>query len=392
MKRRQFLISAGVSAGTTLWKGKGAMANESSAKEFLARIQAPVSDRVLALPGFTSLEFRTALPEGLDWFESPEPVVSVEDTGMFTKFDRIWLGYRPEERDRLQVSVYCARIIPERVALATDYARLLAQKWGPNNYGVYGGEINFGEVMTGEDDSGFQRRTRISIWRRGLDLLILRMDTTLEDFTTTSAKMATMIGSVNFVTEVNDPIVESLRFHELTLPSGGVFKYPLPSHWKLFGRENAGAIPVSGDIWLDKADMGGNSAIGIFTADVPRANSSENAPLQETATIFSELMMENLLPQAEYSRKSMAANRVLGFKDDTAQGFFIERLDWPNGRKQGSVGFFMLVEGNIVGYSSLSAYPDSDEAIAISMHANYVNGLVLDALRRQFGTLQTEAD
>ncbi|CAM3380266.1 hypothetical protein SAMN04488021_1494 [Paracoccus aminovorans] len=140
------------------------MAQDNSGTSALTRSKPAFSDRALALPDFPGLEFRTALPEGLEWFASPQPVKDFDAASMFTRFERLWLGYVPQDRDRLAIGVYCARIVPGRVAIVADYGRLLARSWGPGNYGVDGDSLDFGEVMTGEDDSGFGRRRRISVW------------------------------------------------------------------------------------------------------------------------------------------------------------------------------------------------------------------------------------
>ncbi|MCV2448094.1 hypothetical protein [Paracoccus sp. DMF] len=352
----------------------------------MTRSKAAFSDRALALPDFPSLEFRTALPEGLEWFESPQPVKDFDAAGMFARFERLWLGYRPEDRDQLEISVYCASIPPERVAIAADYGRLLARSWGPRNYGVDGDARDFGEVMTGEDDSGFGRRTRISVWRRGTDLLILRADTTLEDFDAQAPRIAAMVGSLEFQNEsVADSIIGGLRQHELRLPSGGSLRYPLPAHWQAFGSDTGSAAPVSAAIWLDKADEGGNSAIGIFGIAVPAGAKAKDAPLRDIATAMSDLLMQNLAPQVQFSRKPMSENRLKGFAPDAVQGLFLDRLDWAEGRKMGARGFFVLGPADLVGYSSLSAYPESAEAMGLAMHSSFVDRLVLDALREQVG-------
>lgn len=92
MNRQDFLRSISSGATIFLCNYVWAEANESSTKE------------VLALPGLPSLEFRTALPEGLDWFEGPEPVVSFEDTGEVAPIFRaaislfqggFWFRFRP---------------------------------------------------------------------------------------------------------------------------------------------------------------------------------------------------------------------------------------------------------------------------------------------------------
>ncbi|MDO5605868.1 MAG: hypothetical protein Q4G25_11985 [Paracoccus sp. (in: a-proteobacteria)] len=361
------------------------MAQTQPADDPLARIKAPVSQRELALPDWPALAFRTALPEGLEWFESPESVGDFDDTGMFSDFRRLWLGYAPADRDRLQISVYCARILPQRVAIAADYGRLLARVWGPKNYGVQGDEVDFGEVMTGEEHTGFDRRTRLSIWRRGTDLLILRSDTTLEDFDTQAPRIAAMVGSLEFLSQTADPVMQDLVAHQIRLPSGEVFDYALPSHWQSFGEENPGAVPVSAAIWLDRADEGGNSALGVFGIAVPEGGRPQQAPLREIATAMSGLMMENLAPDAAFTRQPMAENRLKGFAPDAVQTLFLDRLDWASGRRMGASGFFMAGPRDVIGYSSISAYPGSGQAAALMMHSNFVDRLVLDAMRRQFG-------
>ncbi len=361
------------------------MAQDSSGTGALTRSRATVSDRVLALPDFPALEFRTALPDGLEWFESPEPVAGFDDAGMFTRFDRVWLGYAPEDRDRLEVTIYCARIVPERVAVAADYARLLARLWGPKNYGVSGDERDFGEVMTGEDDSGYARRTRISVWRRGADLLVVRADTTLDDFDTQAPKLAAMIGSLDFVMQSPDAIIEALEQHQFRLPSGATLSYLLPSHWKNFGANAATETPMSAAIWLDGADEGGNSAIGIFGAAVPEGAKTEDAPLRTIASAMSDLLMENLAPQVRFRRQPMNENSMQGFAPDAVQGLYLDRLDWEEGRRMGARSFFVGAGRDVVGYSSLSAYPETLEAMGLAMHSTFVDRLILDAMRQQIG-------
>lgn len=352
----------------------------------LMRSKAPLSDRELALPGFPALQFRTALPAGMEWFESPEAVSDFNGSGLFTQFDRVWLGYSPEDRDKLEISIYCARIMPERVVIAADYARLLARIWGPKNFGIYGDERDFGEVMTGEDDSGHDRRTRISVWRRGTDLLILRANTTLEDFDLQAPGIAAMVGSLEFATDIADPIIAGLQQHQLLLPSGATLSYPLPPHWQDFGSDKLTSAPISAAVWLDRADEGGNSAIGIFGIAVPNGASASDAPLREIASTMSDLLMENLAPEVKFSRQPMNENRMKGFAPDAAQRLFLDRLDWAEGRKMGARSFFVAAGGDVVGYSSLSAYPETIEAMGLAMHSNFVDRLVLDALREQFGS------
>lgn len=384
MDRRRMLGALGLAGAAAMMNGRMTMAQETNPVEPLARSKGRLSERGLALPDFPGLQFRTALPEGLEWFESAETVGDFDESGMFTEFRRLWLGYAPEDRDRLQISVHAARIPAERVALAPDYARLLARVWGPKNYGLYGDERDFGEVMTGEDDSGFGRRTRISVWRRGTDLLIIRADTTLEDFEAQAPRLAAMVGSLEFRDPIADPIADGLVAHRIRLPSGAMFDYRLPPHWQAFDPGKPQSAPISAAIWLDRADEGGNSAIGIFGVAVPEGARAADAPLDQIAATMSDLMMENLLPEAEFKRQPMTNYRMKGFRPDTVQAMFLDRLDLAE-RKMGASGFFLVAGADVPGFSSLTAYPVDQEAMGIMMHANFVDRLVLDALRSRFG-------
>ncbi|KGJ02165.1 hypothetical protein IT41_18260 [Paracoccus halophilus] len=378
------LGALGLAGAAAMMNGRMTMAQETNSVEPLARSKGRLSEGGLELPDFPGLQFRTALPEGLEWFDSAETIGDFDASGMFTEFRRLWLGYAPEDRDRLQVSVHAARIPAERVALASDYARLLARVWGPKNYGIYGDERDFGEVMTGEDESGFDRRTRISVWRRGTDLLILRADTTLEDFETQASALAAMVGSLEFREGIADPIIDGLVAHQIRLPSGAVLDYPLPPHWQAFDQGKAQAAPISAAVWLDRADEGGNSAIGIFGVAVPAGARAADAPLDQIAATMSDLMMENLLPGTEFKRQPVTNYRMKGFRPDTVQAMFLDRLELAD-RKMGASGFFLVAGDDVAGFSSLTAYPVDAEAMGIMMHANFIDRLVLDALREQVG-------
>src|SRR5690606_19020789 len=160
--------------------------------------------------------------------------------------------------------------------------------------------------------------------------------------------------------------------------------YRLPAHWEDFNRGKPQSAPISAVIWLDRADKGGNSAIGIFGIAVPDNARVANAPLDEIAESMSDLMMENLLPEASFKRQRITHSRMKGFRPDTKQTLFLDRLDLTD-RKMGASGFFLVTSHDVAGFSSVTAYPVDLEALGILMHANFVDRLVLDALRRQFG-------
>lgn len=95
MKRRALLASAGSAAGLLLLARRMAMAQVNSGTGALTRKDA-LSDRALALLDIPALAFRTALPEGREWLESPQPVKDFDAAGMFARFYRLWLDKTDE--------------------------------------------------------------------------------------------------------------------------------------------------------------------------------------------------------------------------------------------------------------------------------------------------------
>lgn len=350
----------------------------------LDRIRSASGARRLPLPGFPGLDFRTALPPGLEWFEDDHESEEFAASGMFERLERVWLGYEPAERDRLEIAVWCARIRPERAALASDYARLLAMVWGPLNFGIDGAARDFGEVLAGESDTGFDRRLRISVWRRGLELLIIAAQTTLEDFEAKAPLMAALVGSLEFeAAVVPDPVIASLVAHHLPLSDGSRFAYLLPSHWPLW-QEDANAR-LTARIHIDEADEGRSGAIGLFTTPVPANAPPDQAPLRQIATGTSELMLMNLLPGTRIERKPMNESRMPGFAATPAQGMFGDALLREDGVRLGATGFFIRAEHDVPGYSALSAWPEGQPGMGRMMHVNFVQRLVTDSLRDRFG-------
>ncbi|MFD1881577.1 hypothetical protein [Paracoccus pacificus] len=361
------------------------MADEDQISADLGREKAALSDLELAMPGFPTLVFRTAFPEQLDWFDNEEEVTEFAESALFTEFRRLWLGYEPAERDKLEISIYGARIIPERVALPADYGRLFASKWGPDNFGVDGNQFDFGEVLTGETTSGFDWRVRISVWRRGDALLIIRARTNADELERLRPQLAAFIGSLEFTEPADDPIMAGLVRHSITLPSGATFDYGLPPHWKVFTDADAGGRPIAAAVYLDRADQGGNSAIGIFGITVPEGAKAADAPLRDIASGTSDLLLENLLPEVKTTRRPMQEDNISGFRPDTPGMLFLDRLDAPEHRPMGAAGFFLALPTDVVGYSAITAYPTDQEAMGLLMHANFIQRLVVDDLRRQFG-------
>lgn len=366
MKRRRFLTAAGLGAGAALLGGLPALAQA-----------APTG---LAMPGYPALGFRAVLPAGLEWTESPEPVTDFEAAGLFTAFDRLWTGRDPGGRDRLEISVYAARIRPERVAIASDYGRILARAWGPDSYEVSTLMQNFGAVLTGDRD----RRTRLLIWRRGFDLLILRADTDVANLEPATDRLATMVNSLEFLEAADDPVERDLRTNRLRLPWGGDFAYPMLGQWRLFGEENDSAR-IAAAIWLDKADDLGDSAVGVFGVAYPEGVTAADAPLRAIATGMSDLMMENLAPDVAFARVQMDELRIPEFGADSRHALYRDRLDWADGRRIGAQGFVLAMAEGVVGISSLRVHPSTMEEAGRSVHGAFVERFLIYAVRAAFG-------
>ncbi len=101
------------------------MAQDNSGTSALTRSKPAFSDRALALPDFPGLEFRTALPEGLEWFASPQPVKDFDAASMFTRFERLWLGYVP----RIATGLQSGSTAPGSFPNAWPLPRITAACW-----------------------------------------------------------------------------------------------------------------------------------------------------------------------------------------------------------------------------------------------------------------------
>lgn len=113
-----------------------------------------------------------------------------------------------------------ARPVPTKIGLAADYERLLAVEWAPLNFGVEPHEAEFGEVVTGQKTEDGQRLVRLSVFRRGDALLVIRSTADEADWPTFGPKVAAFVGSVTFDdSDYVDPIVAGFRQQTLEIPA-----------------------------------------------------------------------------------------------------------------------------------------------------------------------------
>ncbi|KZL02628.1 hypothetical protein [Pseudovibrio sp. Ad26] len=212
------------------------------------------------------LNFSSSSPKDFIWNKADAPVAVLDDAQVVSEFTEEYIGYDPLNRDRLEIRLYAAKIIPERVALGVGYGRLLASKWGALNFGEFTHDHDFGEVLGGDNSSGVMLVNRISVMRRGQHILIIRSRFDADYFDQYKDAIATFVGSIEFAKVVQkDPIVASLETAYLFEKDPEYkFKYHMPSNWKRAVSMEVRRKEAEFDFWLDVGDNLGNSAALAF--------------------------------------------------------------------------------------------------------------------------------
>lgn len=162
----------------------------------------------------SSLNLSSSSPKDFIWNKTNTPVKILDKAQVFSELTEEYIGYDPLNRDRLEIRLYTAKIIPERVALGVGYGRLLASKWGALNFGEVTYDHDFGEVLGGDNSSGVMFVNRISVMRRGEQVLIIRSKFDADYFDQYKDAIATFVGSIELSnTSSKDPLLPLLRLH-----------------------------------------------------------------------------------------------------------------------------------------------------------------------------------
>ncbi|MER0240057.1 hypothetical protein [Fulvimarina sp. MAC8] len=317
-----------------------------------------------AIKGFQYLDFETMKLDRFQWNKTGEKVEDFDSAEAFTEFDEVYVGYDPMNRDQGEIRLYAAKLVPEKLGLAVDYGRLLARQWGPLNFGVKLRDPSFGEVMTGRDNvDGGQEFTRLSVFRRGAELLVIRADGPEESWQKFGPKVASFVGSLHFDQEMNkDPLLANFTTEEIAIDrsagSKGQIEVRMPTAWR--------ALPITNDsdpkagiyrFYVNDADKGKSSGVMIFSIDARAATRQVEPP--QLAQTMGEILLDNVLQGQPYQFQPMGENGVPDLDGKTdVNGYYLFKVAFPEIDMLGGVSVLLTMKDqHWVGYAMVSAYP-----------------------------------
>ncbi|WP_102225764.1 hypothetical protein [Acidimangrovimonas sediminis] len=331
-----------------------------------------------------ALDFVTATPEAFRWMTSDTPAEGFAEFGLFTDLTRRWIGYDPMNRDRLEISVLTARVVPDRVATGSGYAQALASGWGRHDFGALGHDIDFGEAIGGNDDSGAMIVNRVAVFRRGDLLLIVRAKFDADHFDTAGPVIARFLGTLAFKDRLaRDPVRAAEQTASLPMPAGlPPFAYRTPANWRRL--DLAQITPgAHADLWYDAADPARNAGFMAFRF-APSDKPVTPQRMADAAGGLAQAMLLNLIPDTEFTLEPQTRNAFAQFDGITqANGLFVflARLQGKAVDAKISVLETVGKDGALLGVASLGPLPDHTQALWGSLiHSDFALALGLDAL------------
>ena len=332
-----------------------------------------------------ALSATTLSPPEFLWDEVASVPMGFAEAGVFRSLTQSHVGYDPANRDRYEVSVYLAELEPDRVAPAAGIAVLLASQWGPLNFGIRAHDLGFGEVLGGNDASGEMIVNRISVWRRGLQVLIVRQKFEAAHFDSYGETIAQMAGSLRFeAPAAADPVLAAVHHGQVTA-EGVRLAFRMPENW---ARLTAGATgtPMAAEIWHDAADPNGNAAAMVMAAPAPgplapgqRPAAVPDQQMFDLAGTVAHVLIENLLPEAKLELTPRDMNSFASLDEITA---FNRHLVF-DGRLNGDtpvvigVTIVMPADGTTLIGASLSPGALDQYLLGTQRHVDLVNALLL---------------
>lgn len=294
-----------ISAAVLFCLGGPVMAEPKDEK--FALVTGQKTDVTFAFSDF-NLDMATKSPDKFIWNNSNQYPAGFPEFGMFTDLRERYIGYDPLNRDRFAIAIYTGKLEPQRIALAADYARLFATKWGDTSFGVMPHTPVFGEMLAGDNSSGIMIVTRISVFRRGDEVLVIRSRFQAEHFETYARAMAEFIGNVTFAEPMEtDPVDAALQTVSRPIQSdGSVFTYALPPHWEQIKSQ----VPPSGsgsiDLWVDSSDPNRNLAtmVSVIAPPTPLPEAQKAPDPQTMANLSYDLAgsaLSTLLPDVTFT-------------------------------------------------------------------------------------------
>lgn len=347
-----------------------------------------------------ALDFSTWVPERFLWSEAQDVPVEFAPAALFSTFEQVRIGYDPLERDRYEVRLYRATLYPDRVALAVSYARLLARVWSSTDFGMSAPDPMFGEVLGGTDASGAMMVNRISVWRRGEELLILRQRFEAERFENYAEDMAKMVGSLSFKTALDTPLVgDDAPVRALATRSGAPWMARFPAHWQEIDAPlDLGAKGVF-SFWRDTADAKGNLAAMI--ASVPAPADLPNGPpgdasfndLADTAAAMAHMALGQLAPDQPFTLAPVEASRIGDLAQTTAfNALYTFRVELGEAKALVKLDVMLAYgkDGQLLSFATVAPAGTDLYLEGTSMHASYVQKILLETLTAYFGAGQAQ--
>lgn len=371
--------------------GNNSMADDAAVK--FALIQSDQNEVKFSFAENT-LAFTSSSPKDFLWNKVDTPVTILDDAHVFNDFTQEYIGYDPLNRDRLEIRLYTAKVIPERVALGVGYGRLLASKWGALNFGEFTHDHDFGEVLGGDNSSGVMLVNRISVMRRGEHILIIRSKFDADYFDQYKDAMATFLGSIEFASVAQiDPIVASLQTAVLFEKDPDYkFKYYMPSEWKRGEYMEVRRKKGEFDFWADLGDDLGNSAASIFI--IRRCDAKPDSPrppidkkrAANIANNYAANLIENVLPDRVFNFTDMERTSLERFKPFTFYNeLFNFSVDLKLEDNQGILPLIVSVmvtlgdDGTVNTSVVLTTEYSNDYRFGTKNHAEFTHQLLMDA-------------
>ena len=362
----------------------------------LAPADAPRAPLVFAdAPGLSASTFS---PPDVQWHEGGAVPDGFAAAGVFSRITQTHLGYDPAHRGRYEVSVYLAELKPDRVAPAAGIAVLLASQWGALNFGIRAHDLGFGEVLGGDNASGEMVVNRISVWRRGLQVLILRQKFEAAQFDTLGGMIAQVAGSLRFDSpESADPVLASVHRGQIGTGQIGtgqtLLDFRMPANWARLPKAVTGT-PMAAEVWQDAADPKGNAGAMVMVAPplappplapVAQGQRPDAVPDQQMfdlAGTAAHVLIENLLPGTSLELKPRDMTSFAALDGITAFNRFFVIDARLNGDIPVVIGvtIVMPADGSTLITASLSPEARDPYLLGTQRHVDLVNALLLEDL------------
>ncbi|HRK42235.1 MAG TPA: hypothetical protein PLH11_04255 [Gemmobacter sp.] len=362
------------------------MADDAIDKMPLAVAPAKAPRAVFAFEQVPALSAHTFSPPDFLWDDVSDVPLTFAEAGVFSRFTQAYVGYDPANRDRYEVSVYVAELEPDRVAPAAGIAVLLASQWGALNFGIRAHDLDFGEVLGGDKSSGEMIVNRISVWRRGLQVLILRQKFEAAHFETYGGMIAQVTGSLRFDSiESSDPVLAAVHRGQITAEQT-VFDFRMPANWARLV-EGATGTPMAAEVWYDAADPNGNGASMVMVAPPvaplalgQRPDAVPDQQMFDLAGTVAYTLIENLLPEAAVELKPRDMTSFAALDDITAFNRSLVFDGQLNGEAPVVIGvtIVMPADGSMLISASLSPGALDLYLLGTQRHVDLVDALLLE--------------